>query len=488
VGHTSFEQLVLKPSFTLACEPETVIEYFTPLKGGGMHKGPPPPDYRVVVLPVGGYDTTVDLSASGVCNCLLGSLVPNQVTPPDTAAFNINPGLFCQAHICSTIVMTATGGGVTKKDTLVYVLREAPENTGPVWHVATDGNDLLGDGKEDWPLRTIQKGIELASAGDTVLVENGEYNENLLIDKDSIVVASHFARDDEESYIESTIIDAQDSGWVVTFESSYDVTLCGFTIQNGGSGAIYSEYSTSDITHNVITGNEVGIRAYDSDSTYFLRNLIYDNSSNGIEFNSSVGIHIINNTISDNQESGIWFDNSTGLCKNTIVSGNGGYGIERNASGSLDLSYNDVWDNDDGGCYGVPNCTDTVGSISEDPLFVEPDSGDYHLSSNSPCRDAGDPSDPVPIDGGNRIDMGAYEWIYEGGSGLPPFCGDLDRDGSVTWKDCKYLSEYLLHGGPAPHNLQAGDVNCDKTVGMGDVVYLLRYLNGTGRDVRECCR
>jgi len=47
------------------------------------------------------------------------------------------------------------------------------------------------------------------------------------------------------------------------------------------------------------------------------------------------------------------------------------------------------------------------GNISEDPLFVDPDNGDYHLSENSPCIDAGDPEAPEDPDG-TRADMGVF--------------------------------------------------------------------------------
>jgi len=47
------------------------------------------------------------------------------------------------------------------------------------------------------------------------------------------------------------------------------------------------------------------------------------------------------------------------------------------------------------------------GNIDEDPLFVDPDEGDYHLTEDSPCIDTGDPeSDPDPD--GTRADMGAF--------------------------------------------------------------------------------
>ena len=34
------------------------------------------------------------------------------------------------------------------------------------------------------------------------------------------------------------------------------------------------------------------------------------------------------------------------------------------------------------------------GSISADPLFINPNSGDYNLSWGSPCIDSGDPDMP----------------------------------------------------------------------------------------------
>ncbi len=47
------------------------------------------------------------------------------------------------------------------------------------------------------------------------------------------------------------------------------------------------------------------------------------------------------------------------------------------------------------------------GNIDEDPLFVDPDEGDYHLTTDSPCIDTGDPESHEDPDG-TRADMGAY--------------------------------------------------------------------------------
>ena len=70
-------------------------------------------------------------------------------------------------------------------------------------------------------------------------------------------------------------------------------------------------------------------------------------------------------------------------------------------SDSLSISYCDI----DGGWNGN-------GNIDADPLFVNPENGDYHLGLDSPCVDAGDPATfdacMPPGLGGPRADMGAY--------------------------------------------------------------------------------
>ncbi len=47
------------------------------------------------------------------------------------------------------------------------------------------------------------------------------------------------------------------------------------------------------------------------------------------------------------------------------------------------------------------------GNINEDPFFVNAANGNYNLSANSPCIDAGDPDSPLDPDG-TIADMGAF--------------------------------------------------------------------------------
>ncbi len=52
------------------------------------------------------------------------------------------------------------------------------------------------------------------------------------------------------------------------------------------------------------------------------------------------------------------------------------------------------------------------GNIDEDPLFIDADRGDYHLTEDSPCIDTGDPDQPADPDG-TRSDMGAFPYLIK---------------------------------------------------------------------------
>jgi hypothetical protein len=92
---------------------------------------------------------------------------------------------------------------------------------------------------------TIQEGINAASNGDTVLVADGLYYENVSFLGKAITVASHYLIDGDTTHIENTIIDGSnpyhpDSCSVVYFINGEDTNsvICGFTIR-GGTGTRY---------------------------------------------------------------------------------------------------------------------------------------------------------------------------------------------------------------------------------------------------------
>ena len=82
---------------------------------------------------------------------------------------------------------------------------------------------------------SIQNAINAASNTDSILVAPGLYEESIDFNGKAIVVSSLYLIENDSLLIESTVIDGQEDGSVVTFDSgeSYESILQGFTIQNG---------------------------------------------------------------------------------------------------------------------------------------------------------------------------------------------------------------------------------------------------------------
>ena len=250
----------------------------------------------------------------------------------------------------------------------------------------------------------------------------------------------------------------------------------------GWGGGIVCDWCVSPtIVSNTITGNTAEHGSGGGLSTWgyatIVNNLIAGNTSNG----EGGGIHcgevsapvITNNTMAGNTAvhgGGIASTfGASPIMTNCILWGNAaGWGPEISlhyASNygpvTLTVRHCDVA----GGAtaaYVDPFCTlDWDGSnLADDPLFLAPADGNYHLSSRSPCIDSGDTvalppdlfdldgdgdtSEPIPFDldrnariVGGTVDMGAYEFQ---GAVPPParLCVDTDATGAnngTSWVD-----------------------------------------------------
>ncbi|MBT5068510.1 MAG: hypothetical protein HOM59_00500, partial [Candidatus Marinimicrobia bacterium] len=114
------------------------------------------------------------------------------------------------------------------------------------------------DGTGDYTV--IQTAIDATTDADTVLVYAGTYTENINYNGKNIVVGSLYLTTQDTSYISSTIIDGNQAGSVVMFESGEDSTavLSGFTVQNGSAvsgGGLYISNSNPIISNSIISGN-----------------------------------------------------------------------------------------------------------------------------------------------------------------------------------------------------------------------------------------
>jgi hypothetical protein len=269
-----------------------------------------------IVTSFGGFDSPVDLSFSGLPTGVSGVMDPNQVIPTDTSIFGIQaapdatPGAY-------PITITATGGDITRQREVILAVL-SPPYYGSVWHVSTDGDDQTGNGTADFPFRTIQKGINTADDGDTVLVQRGTYLENIDFLAKGILVASHFIFDSLVATIDSTIIDGDSLGSVVTFVSGEDYAsvIRGFTLTRGYAsygGGIYCGNSSPTIVENFVVENACyegqggpGIYCDHGSNSKIYRNVVARCIGPGaIGVRDQSNPQVINNTVCDNSWGGI---------------------------------------------------------------------------------------------------------------------------------------------------------------------------------------
>jgi hypothetical protein len=158
---------------------------------------------------------------------------------------------------------------------------------------------------------TIQAGIDIAAVGDTVLVADGTYLENINFLGKAITVASHFTIDGDTTHISNTIIDGSqynnaDSAAVVSFVLGEDTTsvLNGFTI-TGGEGSYFSLWNAS-----------AGGGIYILHGAKIINNHIINNSVDNIVGASGGGGIFINTGYSTTQ------DNGNVIIKNNLIANN----------------------------------------------------------------------------------------------------------------------------------------------------------------------
>ena len=232
----------------------------------------------------------------------------------------------------------------------------------------------------------------------------------------------------------TTILNSEEmSGILYCYDDNY-FSIKNMTIQNGNTdfgGGIYLQNSSPSLENVIISFNTAfscGGGIYCWYSSPSLTNVAISGNTafrgGGIYFKNSFP-SLTNVTISENNANdlggGIYCVRSSSLTLLNCILWNDSpqevYFHSAYSPNTITISYSDIQDGETG---IVTNNNGTVnwleGNIDADPLFADPQNGDFHLtwanfpipdSTMSPCIDAGNPSSPLDPDS-TIADMGAY--------------------------------------------------------------------------------
>jgi nitrous oxidase accessory protein len=195
---------------------------------------------------------------------------------------------------------------------------------------ASDENILYVGGSGAGNYSYIQDAINYSKDQDTIYVYDGEYHENITIDKSLNLVGSN--KDTVHIFGNGRL-------YAILVKSSW-VNISGFTIQNSQVGICIFGHSFNNISENIIINNVEGLHLDNSSNNIINKNFVQNPKKTGNKFAivcfESCNNIISENTFTDNPISlylGRWSDNNV-ISDNSIT--NYTYGVR------MDFSFNNV--------------------------------------------------------------------------------------------------------------------------------------------------
>jgi parallel beta-helix repeat protein len=220
------------------------------------------------------------------------------------------------------------------------------------------------------PGESIQAAVNAANPGDTIIVRDGTYTENVDVNKQVTI--------ESESGPANCIVQAANPDDDVFAVAANYVIISGFTVQGatGGDSRLFSGICLWGVNHckisnNKVLNNDFGILLRDSSSNNSISNnfvlsnyegigVWFSSSSNDILNNdvssnyrgivvwNSGNNNILNNNLSNNGRDAIYFQGSSENIISSNDISNNGFGIEFCGSNKNTISNNNIWNNDRG--------------------------------------------------------------------------------------------------------------------------------------------
>ncbi|NLV46136.1 MAG: DUF1565 domain-containing protein, partial [Candidatus Hydrogenedentes bacterium] len=393
-------------------------------------------------------------------------------------------------------------------------------------YVKPDGNNAHEGVSWATAKATVQAALNAAAPSGDIWVKQGTYSGNIVI-PEGVALYGGFAGNEarfalRKWRVNETVLQGSGTDSVVQFAAGATARtrIDGFTIRNGGAvfgAGIRCENASPVIANNIIRDNVSpsgggGIGCLDGGSAQILNNFIHENEAanegggiavqsgtpliacNIIARNTAVAggaiqlvesstVKCVNNTIVYNTSTGpgpevvvIW-NCATPVFANNLVALNSA-GVRKDGTGTTAFTANCAYNTPGVNYTGQADPTGSGGNISADPKFVNVAADDYHLQSDSPCRNAGDNAQVqagwVDMDGQPRI-IGAFPDI--GADELPSFlhvsATGNDANTGLTWGAAKQTIQAAMNAAVSGDQIwvQAGTYIERITIKSGVAVY-----------------
>ncbi|MEM3578286.1 MAG: NosD domain-containing protein [Candidatus Bathyarchaeia archaeon] len=177
---------------------------------------------------------------------------------------------------------------------------------------------------------TIQEAINAANTGDTILVLEGTYIENVIVNKTVTLIGEN---------LQNTIIDGNATRTVIQVTAD-NVSISGFTIKNSKyawpeGGLLMTNVSNCNVSNIIITNNWVGLWLEDS-SNNDMSNIKIMNNRYASWLVRSHHNTLKNTAIANNTKYGLWLEDSLSNNLSKIIITNNEVGIQ------LEEAYNNT--------------------------------------------------------------------------------------------------------------------------------------------------
>ncbi len=325
-------------------------------------------------------------------------------------------------------------------------------------YVSPEGDDLNTGLSWDDPLKTVTSAISRIQADSlnmhSIYLSAGTFGPGTTGEFLPVYCISYVSLQGWD--IDETIIDADNEDQVLYLDGVQNVIIQDMSITNSSNSAIKCTQNSNPDLVNLSISNNTGKGIFcDYNSSPTIRNVIIaDNNYVGIKCSHNSNPILINTTISHNWHNYygggiICFYGSHPILVNSLLWNNFPQEIEFYSWGepnSITIAYSDIQGGENGivtNNNGSINWLD--GNINSDPLFADAQNGDYQLTEDSPCIDAGTAF--FEWQGNILLDMNPDEYI-----GDAPDMGAYEFDSSESDDNLANLTNKLFQNYPNPFN------------------------------------